>query len=187
MRKPLFVSIGLVLLLGSAAQAAVLTLSCTTRDLAPGSHVWLEVEPVSQQETAAGPSRGGFRDTAQPRSAGKHIWRFEVSASGKSAAEPFDFQFPPDLDWAKSDLGSIYLKTRFKIDQPGAKRPPFGELTELTLAMPVRPGATEVARCLRFHDEGQRLMVETAADCSEAAFDKASHGGYRLRMRSNSR
>ncbi|HYX26580.1 MAG TPA: hypothetical protein VFC23_20670, partial [Thermoanaerobaculia bacterium] len=166
-----------------------LKLTCTTRNLAPGAHVWIEVEAQYQQQVAAGPSAGGFRDSASRRDAKtKHVWQFEVPASGEVVPESYEYQFPADVDWASSDhFGSIHLKTRFKIDNPrGPRRPGYGEVTEASFAMPVRAGSAQLSRCLRLHDEGDRLTVETAADCRDSTF-KARQGGYRVHMRPSSR
>lgn|SRR5947209_12584730 len=190
MRKVLATLIGFCLLVSIPAYAGSgLKLTCTTRNLAPGAHVWIEVEAQYQQQVAAGPSAGGFRDSASRRDAKtKHVWQFEVPASGEVVPESYEYQFPADVDWASSDhFGSIHLKTRFKIDNPrGPRRPGYGEVTEASFAMPVRAGSAQLSRCLRLHDEGDRLTVETAADCRDSTF-KARQGGYRVHMRPSSR
>ena len=161
----------------------------STRDLAPGAHVWIEVETQYQQQIAGGPSAGGFRDSAPRREATtKHIWQFEVPASGEVAPESFEYQFPA-ANWTSSDhFGSIQLKTRFKIDDArGLRRTGYGEVGEVTFGMPVPPGSTQLSRCLRLHDEGNRLAVETAADCLDSTFNAARQGGHRVQMRLSSR
>ncbi len=191
MRKTLVVIVGFSLLAALPAQAKNgLTLTCTTRSLAPGAHVWIEVEAQYQQQVAAGPAAGGFRDTAPRKSANaKHVWQFEVPANGEVTPESYEYQFPVDVDWKGSDhFGSIQLKTRFKIDNPrGPRRPGYGEVTEASFGMPVPAGSTQLSRCLRLHDEGNRLTVETAADCRESTFDKSRRGGYRVHMKPSSR
>ena len=55
----------------------------------------------------------------------------------------YEFTFPDDVSRAQSDhFGSIYLKTRFKIDNPqGSPRAGYGEVNEMTFGMPVPAGA----------------------------------------------
>jgi len=190
MRKALATIVGLSLLAVLPVHAAGgLKLTCTTRDLAPGSHVWIEVETQYQQQVAGGPSAGGFRDSAPRQEAKtKHIWQFEVPASGEVAPESFEYEFPA-VDWTNADhFGSIQLKTRFKIDDPqGSRRIGYGEIGEVTFGMPVPAGSTQLARCLRLHDEGNRLTVETAADCRASTFKAARQGGHRVHMKPSSR
>jgi hypothetical protein len=189
MSKALAIIIGLVLVAATPVQAGgFLTLTCTTHDLAPGAHVWIEVEAQYQGQIAAGPAAGGFKDSAPRQGATtRHTWQFEVPASGEVAPESFEYQFPA-ADWASSShFGSIQLKTRFKIDDPqGKRRVGYGEVGEVTFGMPVPAGSTQLARCLRLRDEGDRLAVETAADCSDSTFDAARQGGHRVHLRPGS-
>jgi hypothetical protein len=191
MRRLLATLIGFGLLASIPAYAeSRLKLTCTTRNLAPGAHVWIEVEAQYQQLVAGGPAAGGFRDSAPRRDANaRHSWQFEVPATGEVAPASYEYQFPADVDWTNSGhFGSIYLKTRFKIDNPrGPRRPGYGEVIEASFAMPVPAGAAQLSRCLRLHDEGNRLTVETAADCRDSTFDKARQGGYRVHMGPSSR
>jgi hypothetical protein len=193
MKKKLPTMIGVGLLSALAAMPSLaegqLLLTCTARDLAPGSHVWIEVEAQYQEQIAAGPAAGGFVDSSPRRSAdAPHIWQFDVPASGQIPTETYEYRFPPDVDWTSSGhFGSIYLKTRFKIDAPGAPRPGYGEVAEVTFGMPVPAGSTRLSRCLRLRDEGDRLRVETASDCRESTFDKARTGGTRVHMGPTSR
>ena len=165
-----------------------LTLTCTTRDLAPGAHVWIEVEAQYQQQ-AVRPSTG-FRDSAlRQDAAAKHVWQFEVPASGEASPESYTYQFPAGVDWTKPDhFGSIYLKTRFRIDNPhGPRRTGYGEVTEVTFGMPIPDGTPQLSRCLRLRDEGDRLTAETAADCRDSTFEKARLGGRRVHVRPSPR
>jgi hypothetical protein len=191
MRKTLAAIAGFGLLAALAAHAkGDLKLTCTTRDLPPGTHVWVEVEARYQQQVAGGPAEGGFRDASPTREvSAKHTWQFEVPASGEVTPQAFDYPLPMGANRAKADsFGSIYLRTRFKVDDPrGSKRGGYGQETEVTFGMPSPAGATELARCLRFRDEGKRLKVETAADCQDASFEKARLGANRVHMKPSSR
>lgn len=186
MRTPLATILGLGLLASLPAGAKTdLSLSCTTRGLTPGARVWIEVEAQYQPQDA-----GSFRDAGPRRSAqAKHVWSFEVPQSGTVAPTSYQFTFPAEKDVPDPDrFGSIYLKTRFKIDDPrAAARRGFGEITEVTFGLPVPPGASWLSRCLRLHEEGDRLNVETAADCLDASFDKAGRSGHRVRMKAPAR
>lgn len=187
MRNSLAIIVALGVLASLPARGETgLTLFCTTRDLPPGSQVWIEVEPQYQPQVAAGPD-GGFRDSAPPQAAQtKHVWSFEVPASGVVAPASHHFNFPAGKNG--TNFGSIYLKTRFKIDDPrGTRRPGYGDVTEVTLGMPVPDGATRLTRCLRLRDEGDRLTVETAADCLDETFEKARRSGNRVRMKAPGR
>lgn len=185
MKKTLATLLGFGLLAALPAHAkSGLTLTCITRDLVPGTHVWIEVEPQYQQMAAK--AGGAFKDSAPRLSAkDKHVWQFEVPARGEVAPVSYEFTFPDDVSRAQSDhFGSIYLKTRFKIDNPqGSPRAGYGEVNEMTFGMPVPAGATQLSRCLRLRDEGNRLTVETAADCRDSTFDQARLGGHRVHMK----
>jgi hypothetical protein len=179
MRIPIATILGLGLLASLPASAKTdLSLSCTTRGLTPGARVWIEVEAQYQPQDA-----GSFRDVG-PRqlSQAKHVWSFEVPQDGVVAPTSYQFTFPAEKDDPRPDrFGSIYLKTRFRIDDPRTSaRQGFGEITEVTFGLPVPPGATRLSRCLRLNDQGDRLTVETAADCLDTSFDKASRSGYRV-------
>jgi hypothetical protein len=82
---------------------------------------------------------------------------------------------------SSGQLGSIYLKTRFRIDNPaGPGRAGYGEIQEMTFGMPVPPGVTELARCVRLRQDGDRLRVEAAKDCSDFSFAQAEQSGVRV-------
>jgi hypothetical protein len=89
---------------------------------------------------------------------------------------------PVDVTTTEPDrFGAIYLKTRFRIDHPEArKRTGYGEVHEVTLAMSVPPGAAQLSRCLRLREEGGDLKLEIAADCRDSSFAKSAQGGSRF-------
>jgi len=167
-----------------------LNLTCTTSNLPPGARVWIEVE-AQYQGVVAEPSAGGaLRDSGAPQSANaKHVWQFQVPPSGEVAPTSYELPLPAGVDQKSSDhLGSIYLKTRFKIDSPtGPQRAGYGEVQEMTFGMPVPPGKTQLARCLRLREDGDRLRVETAKDCRDSSFARAEQSGVRVHMNPPSR
>jgi len=184
MRKALF-AVGFSLLASVPSYAVSgLKLTCTTKGLTPGSRVWIEVESEYQGMTVEGPAHGGFRDAGLPQTAkAKHVWQFEVPASGEAAPTTHNFEFPASVAVASADhFGSVVLKTRFRIDDPKRLRQNgYGEVTEATFGLPAPAGATQLARCLRLRQDGDRLSVETAADCRDSTFSKA--GKYRTEGR----
>lgn len=180
MRTTLVAFLGLTFIAALPAHGAnEIDVSCMARGLAAGAQLWVEVTAQYQSLTALPPARGGFRNAAQPESAsGPFVWQFTVPASGEVAPTAYRFEFPVEITSAEPDhFGAIYLKTRFRIDHPqGLKRTGYGEVHEVTFATPVPPGASQLSRCLRLREEGDRFIVETAADCRDATFAKAAHG-----------
>ena len=173
MRKQLGLFLGLSLAAALPAGAATsLKLQCVARDLAPGAHVWMEVRPEYHQIATQGMQDSGVLQEAK----GEPVWQFDVPATGKIAPISHDFAFPVDLDRSGSDpLGVVLLKTRFRIDHPmGQEKVGYGEVYEMTLAMPVPPGTASLSRCLRLRGVGDRMIVETAADCLDASLTKSS-------------
>lgn len=151
--------------------ATHLKLQCEVRDLAPGAHVWVEVRPEYHQAAMA---QGGQDSGLLQEARGESVWQFDVPASGQAGPLSHDFAFPVDLDRKSTDpIGSIRLKTRFKIDHPaGQDRVGYGEVYEMILAMPVPPGTAPLSRCLRLREVGDKMIAETAADCLDASFGK---------------
>jgi hypothetical protein len=178
------VSIGMLVAVPALGKGG-LNLTCTTRGLPPGARVWIEVE-ARYQGVAAEPSAGGaFRDSGAAQYAnGKHVWQFQVPPIGEVAPASYEFQFPDSVDQKRSDhQGSIYLQTRFRIDSPtGRQRAGYGEVQEMTFGLPVPPGATQLARCLRLREDGNRLRVETAKDCRDSSFAQPDQNGIRVHM-----
>jgi hypothetical protein len=181
--KPLLSAtiVGIALLAALPAPAERLRLTCTARGLPLGAQVWIEVEPQAHEIAAPTPADTRLRESRPPVAAaeGKRAWQFEVPPSGDVAPTVQDFTFPATVAWTSPSspgqpIRAIFLKTRFRIDTPGQPlRAGYGEVQEVTLAMSVPPGASEVSRCLRLRAETDRLAVESAADCSEASFTRA--------------
>jgi len=172
MRKRIGMFLGLSVAAVLPANAATnLKLQCVARDLTPGAHVWVEVRPEYHQTAMA---QGGQDSGVLQEAKGESVWQFDVPASGQVAPISHDFTFPVDLDRTRSDpVGFIKLKTRFRIDHPtGQDKVGYGEIYELTLAMPVPPGTAALSRCLRLREVGDKLTVETAADCLDSSFGR---------------
>jgi len=175
MRKRLGFFFGVCLAAVLPASAATnLKLQCLARDLTPGAHVWVEVRPEYHQAAMA---QGGQESGVLQVATGESVWQFDVPASGQVAPISHDFTFAVDLDRTSSDpVGFIKLETRFKVDHPtGQDKVGYGEVYEATLAMPVSPGTAPLARCLRLREVGDRMIVETAADCLDASFKSHLH------------
>jgi hypothetical protein len=167
-----------------------LNLTCATRNLPPGSQVWIEVEALYQGVVADPKAGGALRDSGAPQSAtAKHVWQFRVPPSGDPVPASYELQFPASFAQKSADtLGSIYLKTRFKVDTPaGPGHAGYGEIQEMTFGMPVPPGATQLTRCLRLREDGDRLRVETAKDCRDSSFTQGEQRGVRVHMNTPSR
>jgi hypothetical protein len=80
-----------------------------------------------------------------------------------------------------SSLGTILLKTRFRIDDPARPHQNgYGEIIEQTFPMPAPAGISELSRCLLVRQDGDRLTVGTAADCRESTLAKAERSGIRV-------
>jgi hypothetical protein len=187
LKKALFAIFAGFSLLAAVPSYAVsgLKLTCATQGLTPGSRVWVEVDPQYQGMAVGGPAHGGFREAGSPQTANaKHVWNLEVPASGEAVLSSYNFEFPASVALASADhFGSVLLKVRFRIDDP--KRPHqngYGEVTEATFEMPAPAGATGLTRCLRLRQDGERLNVETAADCRDSTFDKAARSATRVHM-----
>ncbi len=163
--------VGLVAVLPACA-ATNLRLQCVVRDLAPGAHVWVEVQPEYHQ---AAMSAGGQDEGVLQEAKGESVWQFDVPAGGRVGPISHDFAFPADLDRTSTDpVGFIKLKTRFKIDHPtGQDKVGYGEVYEMTLAMPVPAGTAPLSRCLRLREVGDKMIAETAADCLDSSFGKS--------------
>jgi hypothetical protein len=183
------VSVGILAALPAFGKGG-LNLACTTRNLPPGTRVWIEVEAQYQGVVADSSAGGAFRDSGTLQSAnGKHVWQLQVPPIGDVAPTSYELPLPAGVDQKSSDhLGSIYLKTRFKIDSPtGSRRPGYGEIQEMTFGMPVPPAGTPLARCLRLREDGDRLRVETAKDCRDSSFAQAENSGVRVHRKPPSR
>ena len=167
------IGFGLGLLAALPAVAGTgLRVEVAVRDMTPGAHVWMEVRPEYGQ--IARPA-GGQDFSAMAEAAGESVWQFDVPASGKTSTG-HDFEFPLEIDRSSSadHVGVIHLRTRFRIDGPqGEKKTGYGDTTEVTLAMPVLPGTAALSRCLRLREAGNRLTLESAADCLDASFVKS--------------
>ena len=175
MRNGLAALVGLGFLSALPAGAATgLKVECAARDLPGGAHVWIEVVPEYGQ-TVMPP---GTREVAAAQAAkGESVWRFDVPAGGNVTPIAHEFSFPVDIARTGGDrLGSIHLKARFRVDVPSGKDlPGAGEIQEATLAMPVPAGSAPLTRCVRLRAVGERLMLETAADCQDTSFGKRIH------------
>ena len=173
MRRELGMFLGLSVAAVLPVSAATnLKLQCVARDLTPGAHVWVEVRPEYHQTAMA---QGGQDSGVLQEAKGESVWQFDVPASGQVAPISHDFTFPVDLDRTSSDpVGFIKLKTRFKVDHPaGQDKVGYGEIYEATLAMPVSAGTAPLSRCLRLREVGDKMIVETAADCLDSSFSKS--------------
>jgi hypothetical protein len=178
MRKFFGILLGLGFLAALPALAETpLKVDFRVRGLAPGALVWLEVRPEVEQVGAPGELAS---DAASAVSAqGESVWQLEVPASGSASPGPHMFSFPMDLDRTSADhQGIIRLTIRFKIDA-GAGQPKtdgdrgYGQLHELTLAMPVSRGSAPLERCFRLRETGDRMVAESAANCLDASFAKS--------------
>jgi hypothetical protein len=178
MRRLLTIIFGLGLLAALPARAATgLKLEFTARDLAPGSHVWVEVRPTYHQLAIDNPLAAEEQESsALEQAQGELVWHFEVPPSGNVSPMSHNFAFAADLDRTSSDhLGVIHLKTRFRVDGPaGQQRTGYGEVHEITLAMAVLPGNAPLARCLRLREVGDRLIAESAPNCLDTSFTKST-------------
>ena len=173
MRRQLGIVLGMTLAAALPASAATsLKLQWLARDLAPGAHVWVEVRPEYHQGAMA---QGGQDSGVLQEAKGESVWQFDVPTSGQVAPISHDFTFAVDLDRKSSDpVGIIKLRTRFRVDHPtGQEKVGYGEVYEAILSMPVLPGAAPLSRCLRLREAGERMIVETAADCLDASFAKS--------------
>jgi hypothetical protein len=167
--------LGCWLVAWSAVAATGLRVEVVTRDLAPGTKVWLEVQPAYHQlMRPASPAEKALDSGVLQQAKGESIWQFDTS--GKDSPIAHDFSFPVDLDQTTGSghLGVIMLETRFRIDAPGSEeRVGYGRVHEMTFAMPVL-GAAPLTRCLRLREAGGRLLVESAVDCRDSSFKKST-------------
>ena len=191
MRKfPVLVVAGLGLLatLPALAAGTRLSVTCTTRDLPPGAHVWVEVVPEYYQTTTPAAASLGEENSPPEQATGEFVWAFDVPAGGEVAPLAHDFTFPVELDRTSRDhVGSIRLKARFKIDLPSQQqRGAYGEVIEATFGMPVLPGNAPLSRCLRLREGSSKLLAETAPDCRDATFASLRRGEHRIRVKGSS-
>jgi hypothetical protein len=179
MRSELRILIGLVLLpcLPAHAAGTDLKVTCITKDLPAGAHVWLQVEPDHYNTPAPTPeSLGEASSTPEPAS-GYSIWQFEVPAGGAAPPSTHTFTFPTDLQATHAKVvSSIRLKASFKVDAPG-QQGPYGETLQANFGMPILDNNVPLARCLRLRADGNKLILESAPDCSDASFASHGHNG----------
>ena len=181
MRKISAILVGLGILAAWPARADTpLKVDFTVRGMAPGAHVWLEVRPEYRQVGSQRTSSELDGDSALLATAqGESVWQLDVPADGSAPPESHVFTFPLDLDRTATDhQGIILLKIRFKIDAAAGQQKTegyagYGQLHELTLAMPVPNGAAPLERCFRLREAGNRLVAETAANCLDSSFAKS--------------
>ncbi len=180
MRRALRILIGLALLpslLPAHAAGTELNLSCVTKDLPAGAKVWMQVEPEHYQAPAPTPvSLGEVSNTAEP-ARGESIWQFEVPADGAAPPTMHRFTFPTDLQpTSANSVTSIRLKVSFKVDAPG-RQGAYGEVIQANLGMPVLANNVPLSRCLRLREDKNKLILESAPDCSDASFVSLGHSG----------
>jgi hypothetical protein len=181
MRKTSAILLGLGFLAAFPAWAdTALNLEFAVRDLAPGAHVWLEVRPEYGQIGEPGTASDLESDAAPLVSAqGESVWDLVVPANGSASPGARMFSFPLDFDRTSAERkGMIRLKILFRIDAAAGTQkadgyPGYGQLHELTLAMPVPRGGAPLERCLRLREAGKRLFAETAANCLDLGDDVA--------------
>jgi hypothetical protein len=180
MRKGLMILIGLVLLSGLPAHAAGtdLSLTCITRDLPAGARVWLQVEPEHYQTPAPTPASLGEESSTPEPASGDSIWQFEVPASGSAPPSTHKFNLPTDLERTTSarSVSSIHLKIRFKVDAPG-RQGAYGEVITATFGMPVLANNLPLSRCVRLREDSDKLILESAPDCSDSSFASFRRNG----------
>ena len=182
MRRALLILIGLVLLPGLSAHAAgtELSLTCITRDLPAGAQVWLQVEPEHYQTPAPAPASLGGESSAPEQASGDSIWQFEVPASGSAPPSTHKFTFPTNLEpTSAKSVSSIRLKIRFKVDAPG-RQGAYGEVITATLGMPVLANKLPLSRCVRLREDSDKLILESAPDCSDSSFASLGRNGQIL-------
>jgi hypothetical protein len=173
---------GIALLASAPVYAETVQLSLTTRGLTPGAEVWIEVTPEYHEISLPSLDKADKvepEQTAAPLEA-RHAWTVVAPVSGVVAPTEFAFTFPPAVSW--TSLGTppkfvpaILLKTRYRLDEPGATSP--AQIHELTLGLAVPPGLTEVSRCLRLRAQGGETIVDLADDCTDEAFARAPADG----------
>jgi hypothetical protein len=178
MQIGLRILIGLVLLPCPAHAAGTeLNVSCVTKDLPAGAHVWLQVEPEHYNTPAPTPASLGEASSSPEPASGDSIWQFDVPGGGSAAPSTHTFTFPTDLQPTRSKVvSSIRLKTSFKVDAPG-QQDPYGEMMQANFGLPILNNNAPLARCLRLRADGNKLILESAADCSDAAFASHGHNG----------
>jgi hypothetical protein len=184
MRIGLRILVGLALLpcLDAHAAPTELNLTCITKDLPAGAKVWLQIEPEHYRSSAPTPATLGEVSGAPEPASGDSIWQFEVPAGGSAPASTHTFTFPIDLQPTRAKVvSSIRLRVSFKIDAPG--QPSLsGQLIKAALGMPVLADNSRLARCVRLREEGDKLILESAPDCSDSSFASLGHNG-RIRFR----
>lgn len=159
------------------AATTELDLTCITKDLPAGAKVWLQVEPEHYNTPApTSASLGEASSTPEPAS-GDSVWRFEVSAAGSAPPSTHTFTFPADLQATRAKVvSSIRLKASFRVDAPG-QQGPYGEMMQANFGMPILNNDVPLARCLRLRADGNKLILESASDCSDASFTSHGHNG----------
>ena len=178
MRRGLWILIGLVLLPSLAHAAGTeLNLTCTTKDLPAGAHVWLQVEPEHYRSTAPTPASLGEVSGAPEPASGDSTWQFEVPVDGSAPPSTHKFTFPTDLQpTSAKSVSSIRLKVSFKVDAPGHQGA-YGEVIQANLGMPVLANNASLSRCMRLREDRNKLILESAPDCSDASFANLGHDG----------
>lgn len=178
MRIGLRILLGLALLpsLPAHAVGSELTLTCITKNLPAGAKVWLQVEPEHYQTSAPTPASLGEASSAAEPASGASIWQFEVPAGGSAPPSTHTVTFPTDLQpTTANSISSIRLKVSFKVDAPG-QQGAYGEVIQANLGMPVL-GNVPLSRCLRLREDGNRLILDSAPDCSDTSFANVGHNG----------
>ena len=180
--------LGLLAALPALAAGTRLRLTCTARDLPPGAHVWMEIQPEYHQSAIPVAASLGEESSPPEHATGEFVWDLDVPAGGEVAPIAHDFTFPVELDRTSTDhVASIHLKVRFKVDATGQHpKAAYGEVIEATFGMPVFPGDAPLARCLRLREEGGKLLAETAPDCRDATFASLRRGERRIRVKGSS-
>jgi hypothetical protein len=179
MRTGLRILVGLAMLACIPAHGAAteLNLTCTTKDLPAGAKVWLQIEPEHYRSSAPTPATLGEVSGAAEPGSGESIWQFEVPAGGSAPASTHTFTFPIDLQPTRAKVvSSIRLKVSFRVDAPGQPGP-NGQVIKATLGMPVLVDNSPLARCVRLREDGDKLILESAPDCSDASFASLGHNG----------
>jgi hypothetical protein len=179
MRRGLQILVGLALLpcLAALAAGTQLNVTCITKDLPAGARVWLRVEPEPYR--AAMPNLASLGEASGPAAPASGVWtrQFEVPAGGSVPASTHGFTFPTDLQPTNANsVSSIRLKVSFKVDAPGVQGA-YGEVLRSDFGMPVRAANGPLSRCLRLRGAGDKLILESAPECTEASFANAGHNG----------
>jgi hypothetical protein len=177
--------IGLALLpcLPAHASGTELNLTCITKDLPAGAKVWMQVEPEHYQTPVPISASLGEVPSAPEPASGTSIWQFEVPAGGSAPPSTHKLTFPADLQpTSANSVSSIRLKVSFKVNAPG-QQGAYGEVIQAQLGMPVLASNGPLSRCLRLREDGNKLILDSAPDCSDASFANLGHNGRMILVR----